>query len=123
MARKSGRRRPQNPRSFWPQRLTAFGTPTESLRIERVIAVARLFLTAIAFVAIDLDPIVPAIYEPVAYVLLIFFAAHSIAALIVLRRRQRTTRSKRSWCRTPTNGRSPGTSTPSATWGTRRWSG
>lgn len=91
MARKSGRRRSQSPRSFWPQRLTAFGTPTESLRIERVIAVARLFLTAIAFVAIDLDPIVPAIYEPVAYVLLIFFAAHSIAALIVLRRRQRTT--------------------------------
>jgi len=91
MALRSGRRRAQATRSFWPLRLSALGTPTESLRIERVIAVSRLFLTAIAFVAIDLDPIQPRAYEPIAYTLLILFSAHSIAAVIVLRRRQRTT--------------------------------
>ena len=32
------------PPSFWSSRFTALGTPSESLRIERVIAVSRLFL-------------------------------------------------------------------------------
>src|SRR5712692_10015922 len=76
---------------FWPSRLSARAVPGESLRIERVIAVARLLLTAIAFVAIDFNPVEPPSYAPVAYILLILFAAHSISALLVLRTRQRTT--------------------------------
>ncbi len=71
--------------------LTALGTPAESLRIERVIAVSRLFLTAIAFIAIELEPIEPIQYAPIAYVLLIVFTAHSLSALFVLRTRGKTT--------------------------------
>jgi signal transduction histidine kinase len=71
--------------------LTALGTPAESLRIERVIAVSRLLLTAIAFIAIDLQPVEPPSYAPIAYILLVVFAAHSLSALFVLRRRQKTT--------------------------------
>jgi hypothetical protein len=69
-------------------RLKAPVIPGGPLRIERVIAVARLFLTAIALVAIDFDPIQPASHSAIARTLLIAFAAHSIAALVVLRARQ-----------------------------------
>ena len=82
------RTRPERP--FWPSRLST-PIPRESLRIERVIGIARLFLTAIAFVATVLNPVEPASYTPVAYELLVLFAAHSVAALIVLRTRQKTT--------------------------------
>ena len=57
-------------RSFWPARISAPDTPAESLRIERVIALARMFLITITFVGIVLNPIDPPSYAPVAYLLL-----------------------------------------------------
>ena len=41
-------------------------------------------------IAIDLNPVQPEVYAPVAFGLLILFSAHSIAALAVLHTRQRT---------------------------------
>jgi signal transduction histidine kinase len=66
-------------------------SPAESLRIERVIAVARVCLTAFALASVNLSAAAPRGYAPVAYVLLILYTAHSLSALLVLRRRQRTT--------------------------------
>lgn len=86
----------EGPRS-WPWRL--FGRsrvhgppiPGEALRVERVIAMARLVLTALAFVAIDIDPVQRESSALVARIVIALFAAHSVAAAAVLRTRQRTT--------------------------------
>lgn len=61
--------------------------PGELVRIERVISVARLFVTAIVIVALGLDPVEPSAYAPIARLLLLLFTAHSIAAVLVLRKR------------------------------------
>jgi signal transduction histidine kinase len=79
-------------RRVWPPGLGVLRTETEALRIERVIAFARLLLTAIALLSIDFNPIQSIGSAPAAYVLLVLFAAHSVSALFVLRRRQKTTR-------------------------------
>ncbi|HEX5069280.1 MAG TPA: histidine kinase [Vicinamibacterales bacterium] len=76
-------------RILLPPRLSAAVTPGESMRIERVIALGRLFLTVIAFVAFDLDAGQPIVTAPLARILLGLFAAHSIAAVLVLRSRPR----------------------------------
>ncbi len=76
-------------RFFLSPRLSAPASPGESIRIERVISLARLFLTIIALIALDLDPIEPASYAPIARSMLTLFAAHSIAAVLVLRTRPR----------------------------------
>ena len=75
------------PAWFVAWRLQVDVGPGESIRIERVISSARLFLAVIALVALTLDPIEPAAYAPVARALFIWFMAHSIAAVLVLRRR------------------------------------
>ena len=76
-------------RFFIPWRLRAEASPRESIRVERVISVSRMFLAVIALFTLDLDPVQPAAYAPVARALLVLFAGHSIAALLVLRTRPR----------------------------------
>lgn len=76
-------------RFFLASRLRAEASPGESIRIERVISVARVCLAIIALIALVLDPVEPLYYAPIAEGLFITFAAHSIAALLVLRRRPR----------------------------------
>lgn len=73
-------------------RLRVSEVPGEALRIERVIAAARLLLTIVAFVQLDRPSIFPPEYVFQAEVFLIVFAAHGLAAIVVLRSRQRTTR-------------------------------
>jgi len=79
-------------RFFLSSRLRAETSPGESIRIERVISVARLFLALIAIIALDLDPVEPAAYAPIALTISILFGAHSIAAVLVLRTRPRRAR-------------------------------
>ncbi len=79
-------------RLFLRRRLRAEASLGESFRIERVICVARLFLAIIALVALDLDPVEPAAYAPIARALVVLFAIHSFAAVLVLRRRPRRAR-------------------------------
>jgi signal transduction histidine kinase len=57
--------------------------------VERVISVSRMFLAVIALFTLDLDPVEPAAYAPIARALLVLYAGHSIAALLVLRTRPR----------------------------------
>lgn len=85
----TSRTRARSARFFLSSRLRAEASPGESIRIERVISVARLFLTIIALIALDFDPVQPAAYAPIARSLLILFAAHSVAAVLVLRTRPR----------------------------------
>jgi len=91
IARKAGSRS-RSAQFFLPSRLRAPASPAEAIRIERVICVARLFLSVIALIALNLDPVQPAVYEPIARALLVLFAAHSVAAVLVLRTRPRRAR-------------------------------
>src|SRR4029079_1859436 len=75
-----------------PSRLRAPQIPGEALRIERVIAIARLLMTVIALFQIDLEPLQPASYAPIARILFVAFSAHSVSALLVLHARQRSSR-------------------------------
>src|SRR4029079_14943003 len=52
---------------------------------------SRVFLTIVAAIQMNLDPIQPLSYATFAYLFLIFFAAHSLSSLFVLRTRQRIT--------------------------------
>lgn len=61
--------------------------PGELVRVERVISVARLFLAGIAVIALGFDPVEPPAYAPFARILLLLFTAHSISAVLVLRKR------------------------------------
>jgi len=82
--------------SRWTLWAPRFGGPTsfgESLRIERVIGVSRLLLAVLALVEIALVRLEPAAYVPMAYLTFVVFAAHSVAALLVLRYQQLITRS------------------------------
>jgi signal transduction histidine kinase len=81
--------RKRTARFFIPWRLRAEATARESIRIERVISVARMFLAVIALFTLDLDPVKPAGYAPIARALLVLFAGHSVAAVLVLRTRPR----------------------------------
>ena len=85
-------RRRRFTRLFLSSRLRAETSPGESIRIERVISVARLFLAVIATIALYLDPVEPAAYAPIALTILVLFCAHSIAAVLVLRTRPRRAR-------------------------------
>jgi signal transduction histidine kinase len=77
---------------MWPSRLRAPVAKDEAVRIERVISVARLFLTIIAVTTLNLDPAFSSSGQLVTEGVLILFAAHSISAVIVLRWRPRTSR-------------------------------
>jgi signal transduction histidine kinase len=85
-------RRKRIARFFMPLRLRADVSPGDSIRVERVISVARMFLAVIALFTLDIDPVQPAGYAPIARALLILFAAHSVAAALVLRTRPRRAR-------------------------------
>lgn len=73
-------------------RLRVPAVPGEDLRIERVIAVARLLLTLVALVQVDRPSLFPPAYAIQAEVFLIIFAAHGLSAIAVLRTRQRTSK-------------------------------
>jgi signal transduction histidine kinase len=73
-------------------RLRVPPVPGEALRIERVIAGARLLLTLVAFMQLDRTQPFPREYIFQAEVFLIAFAVHGLTAMAVLRTRQRTTR-------------------------------
>jgi len=92
MTARRARSRSRSARFFLSSRLRAPSSPAEAIRIERVICVARLFLSVIALIALNLDPVQPAVYEPIARSLLALFAAHSIAAVLVMRTRPRRAR-------------------------------
>jgi signal transduction histidine kinase len=92
MTARRARSRSRSARFFLSSRLRAPSSPAEAIRIERVICVARLFLSVIALIALNLDPVQPAVYEPIARSLLVLFAAHSIAAVLVMRTRPRRAR-------------------------------
>ena len=77
--------------SIFAPRLRAVTSTSDALRIERVIAVARLLLTVIALVQISAGTVQPAAYAPLARWLLIFFAAHSVSVVLVLQTRQSST--------------------------------
>lgn len=82
-------------RSSWSPfrpRLRAPTSPNESLRIERVISAARVLMATIALIQLRVDPVEPAYYQPIAFLLFTLFAAHSVSAVVVLRTRQRTSR-------------------------------
>lgn len=79
--------RTRSSRLFVPSRVRVEASPGEAIRIERVISVARVPLALIALIALVLDPVEPPVYAPFAQTLFILFAAHSVAALLVLRRR------------------------------------
>ena len=81
--------RKRTSRFFIPWRLRVEASARESNRVERVISVARIFLAVIALFTLALDPVEPAAYAPVARALLVLFAGHSVAALLVLRTRPR----------------------------------
>ena len=82
-------RRKRTARFFVPWRLRADASPGDSIRVERVISVARMFLAVIALFTLDLDPVQPAAYAPIARALLVLFAGHSVAAALVRRTRPR----------------------------------
>lgn len=85
-------RLPRTRRWLLRNRLHAPTSHAESLRLERVIALSRLILTAITAVQLWIDTAEPASYAPAVHVFLVLFAAHSLAALFVLRARQQTSR-------------------------------
>ena len=83
------------PRSPWSPiraRLRAPTSLSESLRIERIISVARLLLATVALVQLRLNTIDPTSYRPFALLLLTFFAAHGASALLLLRTHQHTSK-------------------------------
>ncbi|HEV2387124.1 MAG TPA: ATP-binding protein [Candidatus Acidoferrales bacterium] len=59
--------------------------PSEALRVERLLAIARLVFAVVAFLAIWLDPTEPTRYIGVAYGLLVFFVMYSLVVLLWLR--------------------------------------
>jgi signal transduction histidine kinase len=69
------------------RRFGSLAAEDDLIRVERVISFARVLVSAIALLAIWLDPPEPARYAPVTYVLAATYVAASILALLWLRRR------------------------------------
>ena len=89
------RARPQSLWTFIPwfrPRLQAPPVAGEALRIERVIAAARLLLTLVALVQLNRPLPIPPEYFFQAQVFLLVFAVHGLVAIVWLRTRQRTTK-------------------------------
>ena len=84
--------RAEHHRLSWKLRATA--DPSETRRIERWLATARVFLAVSALVAVRMDPTELG-YSPAAYGLLGFYMGNSILILMLLRRRQQSTASFR----------------------------
>src|SRR5882762_11027514 len=79
-------------RLSWKLRATA--DPSETRRIERWLATARLFLAISALAAIYMDPTQLG-HAPIAYGLLGFYLVHGVLVMTLLRRRKQSTPSFR----------------------------
>ena len=79
--------------SRWPlrPRLGAPPTPYEALRIERVIAIARLLLLVIGLIAFAFDPTHTSARVLIFSIAATLYLAHTLAALFALRARQKST--------------------------------
>ena len=75
-----------NPSATYVQRLRPVRDPAELLRIERILATARLLLAVLALLAIWIDSTEPTRYATVAYILLGAYLAYSCGVWTVLRR-------------------------------------
>lgn len=75
----------RNPNRYL-RRLRASADPGEKLRIERVLATARVVLALLALVAIWLDSTEPTGYAPLAYLLLVTYLFYSGGVWALLRR-------------------------------------
>jgi signal transduction histidine kinase len=73
-------------------RIGALVAPSEDQRIERMIAAARTFLAASAFVALYIEPHESNRYLAFAYLLMGFYVAHSLAIQLLVLIRERSTR-------------------------------
>ena len=73
--------------AFFHRRFGALGDTDDALRVERVVALARLLVAAVALQAIWLDPTRPANYASATYALVSLYAICSIGVLVWLRSR------------------------------------
>ncbi len=74
------------------RRLRATAPPGQRHQIERVLAIARLFLAISANVAIYLDPTQPARFDLLASVLLLIYLIHAVGVWFALRGRDEVSR-------------------------------
>jgi len=82
----------QKPESFRPSwRMRIPPEPSETRRIERWLATARVFLAVSTLVAIRMDPTEVLGHSWAAYGLFVFYMANGILILMLLRRRQQST--------------------------------
>ena len=77
-------------------RLAAPADVAERLRVERVLAAARIFLTLAALVAVYLDPTEPNRYAELAYVILVSYCIWGITVWFLVQRSDEIS-SLRSW--------------------------
>lgn len=70
------------------RRLRAPATPGERYSVERILAVARIFLALSSWVAIYFDPTQPSRYEVLAHILLSAYVVHSVGVWVTLRMRK-----------------------------------
>ncbi len=70
-------------------RLNSPLAPAERLRVETVLAAARVFLTASAFVALDLDPTDPGRYSRFTYAIVAAYLVYGFVLLLALLRSRR----------------------------------
>ena len=79
---------PKVPTTVFHRRFGALADEDDRVRVERVISFARLLVSAIALLAIWLDPTEPARYASLTYTLAGLYTAASLAAVVWLRRRR-----------------------------------
>jgi hypothetical protein len=82
------------PTTVFHRRFGALADEDDRARVERVISFARLLVSAIALLAIWLDPTEPARYASLTYTLAGTYTVASLAALVWLRRRSTFTRTE-----------------------------
>ena len=85
---------PHVPTTVFHRRFGALADEDDRARVERVISFARLLVSAIALLAIWLDPTEPARYASLTYALAGTYTVASLAALVWLRRRSTFTRTE-----------------------------
>jgi len=90
---------PHVPTTVFHRRFGALADEDDRARVERVISFARLLVSAIALLAIWLDPTEPARYASLTYALAGTYTVASLAALVWLRRR--SSGSDVHWCCQP----------------------
>jgi signal transduction histidine kinase len=65
--------------------LGSSASPDDQIRIEHLLAWARLFIALVATVAVYFDPYEPTLFAPVTYSLLVVYTIFSVALAVVLR--------------------------------------